>query len=161
MKMKKGIARKLAALCEYGPKIQNPWIDVDKKIIIATDGHGLVVLPFTPEDGETSGFVPHQALRIWDCASRKRKSTIHCAGRVVVTFLDGEQTFSRALGASLLTGRISRAVLRNAALPPFQSTPICWRTANTLSALLACHCGSRMATAQSWSPAALRKTEWP
>jgi hypothetical protein len=92
MKMKQGIARKLAALCGYSPKIQNPWIDVDKKIIIATDGHSLVVLPFTPEDGETSGFVPHQALRIWDCASRKRKSTIHCAERVVVTFLDGEQT---------------------------------------------------------------------
>jgi hypothetical protein len=92
MKMKKGIARKLAALCGYGPKIQNPWIDVDKKIIIVTNGAGIVVLPFTPEDGETSGFVPHQALRIWDCASRKRKSTIHCAERVVVTFLDGEQT---------------------------------------------------------------------
>jgi hypothetical protein len=92
MKMKSGIARKLAALCGPQPKTQNPWIDVDKKIIIATDGHGLVVLPFTPEDGETSGFVPHQALRIWDCASRKRKSTIHCAGRVVVTFLDDEQT---------------------------------------------------------------------
>ena len=43
--------------------IDNPYLDVDAKQIVATDGHGLILVPVEIEDGDQSGYIPIDAIR--------------------------------------------------------------------------------------------------
>lgn len=60
---------KLEAVCEkpgHGARVYltMPHLDVEKKRLIATNGHALVVHPVELEEGDTSGPVPLDALRV-------------------------------------------------------------------------------------------------
>ena len=58
------IPKSLLALCGDSTRgcIQHVYVDVEKKVAVATDGHALVQYPIEPEEGEVSGYVPAEAI---------------------------------------------------------------------------------------------------
>lgn len=45
-------------------QLADPWLDVDQKKLVATDGHLLIAVPVEVEEGEQSQFISHELLQI-------------------------------------------------------------------------------------------------
>ena len=60
---------KIASPNDLRPALQNPYLDVDNKCVVATDGHKLVKIPVELSEGDTSGPVPLAAIK--DARQRK------------------------------------------------------------------------------------------
>ena len=59
------IPKSLLALCATDlsmAAIHHVYVDVEKKVAVATNGHALVQHPIEPEEGEVSGYVPAEAI---------------------------------------------------------------------------------------------------
>lgn len=102
MKMKSGYKGRLKGVLPatsdyFSAKIQHPYLDVEKNILISTGGKAIVILPVIVEDGETSGPVHSSAIANMLTGLKKRKATLHCGERVVVKYSDGEESsYSRS-----------------------------------------------------------------
>jgi len=74
--------------------INEPYLDVVNKCLVATDGHKLVCLPVTVRPEDTSGAVPIEAFK----DARRRNMTdaeIVCNGDVTLSHPDGEESVAR------------------------------------------------------------------
>ena len=75
-----------AAIKDYSrPYLQNPYLDVEGKQLIATDGHKLVFVPVVPEDGDVSGYVTGKALAAARKLAKRTEPSIRCNGALELT----------------------------------------------------------------------------
>lgn len=85
---------KAAGRSDYRPAIAQPYLDVEEKVIVATDTFMMAIVPVELDDGDTSGAVPTQAL-----VEARRRTTktkpqgIRLNGRAEVG--DGDVSFKR------------------------------------------------------------------
>ena len=64
MRLSKTSKIELIASCDEGrPHLLHPYLDVDAKVLVATDGHRMVKHPVTIDDGDVSAFVSVDAIK--------------------------------------------------------------------------------------------------
>lgn len=68
-----------------------PYLDVEKKKIIATDGYKLLALPVTPEEADTSGYIMPESFKYARKLAGKLEE-IRLTVNGGVTFPDGSTT---------------------------------------------------------------------
>ena len=81
MKIHKNHKVELVCADKFRPVLQYPHLDVESKMLVATDGKAMICVPVETEEGEVSGPVSIEALDL----SRKHPdvlgmSSIHCNG---------------------------------------------------------------------------------
>ena len=63
MKIHKSLRPELAVSKDQSRYVlTEPWLDAENKVIVATDGRHMVVVPVEIEEGDTSGHVSAEAL---------------------------------------------------------------------------------------------------
>ncbi len=64
MRLSKASKIELIASCDEGrPHLLHPYLDVDAKVLVATDGHRLIKHPVIIDDGDVSAFVSKEAIK--------------------------------------------------------------------------------------------------
>lgn len=71
--------------------ISQPYVDVDKKIMVATNGSILSVCPIEPDEGDTSGHIPLEAIKA-AIKGNKFDPCVKANGNIT---LESGQTFPR------------------------------------------------------------------
>lgn len=81
---------------ETRPHICHVEYDMEAKRLVATDGHRMVVIPCTPEDGEASGIITADALKAARKVDKKRHAArVHANGALVTGQASDGPTFVR------------------------------------------------------------------
>ncbi len=71
---------------EFRYTLRQPYLDVPKKLFLATNGHSLVAIPVTVGEGDTSGVVDIRAVRYYQSAMKKwRKKQISFGRKSEIT----------------------------------------------------------------------------
>jgi hypothetical protein len=93
-----GNIKRICAIEASRYMLADPWLDVGRKSLVATDGYMLVCFPVEVEEGEISGSVPWHALKhhIRDHKQITSISTLICSEKAVLILSDKtEITYSR------------------------------------------------------------------
>ena len=66
------------------PPLENVWLDIEKKRLLATDGKIMAIVPCEPEEGDISGYISPESIKTYRQASKKSYVTLNAKGQGLI-----------------------------------------------------------------------------